>query len=454
MAANTTQSINPYTQEQIASYPIWDEDRLHLAIKTSGQAYLQWRELPISERAAYFLRLSELLKKDREACARLITQEMGKLIQESRAEVDKCAWVCEYYATQAASLLAPISKESDASNSYVRFDPIGVVFGVMPWNFPFWQVFRYVAPTLMAGNTTLMKHASNVWGCGHKMQELFEQAGFPEGVFQHATISSSQAEQVIAAKEVQAVTLTGSEAAGKSVASLAGKYLKKSVLELGGSDPFIVLEDASVGEAASIAAQSRLLNAGQSCIAAKRFIVHKEVIDDFLQCLVVELQQLIAGNPLHENTSLAPMARMDLAAELEDQVQRSIQAGAKVLKGGKREGTHFSPYILTHVTPEMPAFSEELFGPVFPIAIVNSKEEAFNLANQTDFGLGASVWTESKEYQEEAVRQIESGSVFINSMVKSDPRLPFGGIKISGYGRELAEFGIREFTNAKTVYIR
>ena len=449
----TTQSINPYNGETLAGYKGWDNERTDRAVKVAGEAFAQWSKFPISERATYFHKLASLLREEKEECARLITQEMGKLIHESKGEVDKCAWVCEYYADNAEQFLAPIDKPSDASKSYVRFDPTGVVFGIMPWNFPFWQAFRYIAPTLMAGNTTVMKHASNVWGCGEKIESLFQKAGFPDGAFQHVLIGSDQAERIIANPAVQGVTLTGSEPAGKSVASLAGKYLKKSVLELGGSDPFVVLSDASVEEAAATAVKARLLNAGQSCIAAKRFIVHKKVADDFLHCLISEVSHLKVGDPLNEQTNLAPMSREDLAEELEEQVNLSIQEGAKIVLGGGREGTHFSPYILTHAAPGMPAFDEELFGPVFPVAVVQDDEEALALANKTTFGLGASVWTQNAQLQEKAARMIESGAVFINSMVKSDPRLPFGGVKISGYGRELAEFGIREFTNIKTVYV-
>ncbi len=449
----TIYSINPYNQKKIREFKPWTEDRVEHTLDLAHKAYHHWRLQSYAHRAEAFTRLAQLLRAEKEECAKLITLEMGKLIGEARSEVEKCAWVCEEYAKKAEEFLAPINAPSDAQQSFIRFDPIGAVLAIMPWNFPFWQVFRYAAPTLMAGNVTLMKQAPNVWGCAEKMEELFLKAGFPEGVFQQLPIEVPMVEQVIAADIVQGVTLTGSSKAGRSVAALSGKYLKPSVLELGGSDPFIVLADAEVEEAASFAAKSRLLNAGQSCIAAKRFLVERKIADDFLQCLMSEIQDLKVGNPMQEATKLAPMARIDLAEQLQKQVKKSVEAGAKVMLGGGVEDTHFNPTILTGVKPDMPAFDEELFGPVFAVTMVESPQDALKLANKTAYGLGATVWTESKESQKYFTQHLQAGAVFINSMVKSDPRLPFGGVKQSGYGRELGAFGARAFTNIKTVYI-
>jgi succinate-semialdehyde dehydrogenase/glutarate-semialdehyde dehydrogenase len=382
---------------------------------------------------------------------------MGKRIAESRSEVEKCAWVCEYYAENAGQMLADELMESDASKSMAVFNPLGPVLAVMPWNFPFWQVFRFAAPALMAGNAGLLKHASNVQGCALAIEEVFRDAGFPGDIFRTLVISSSQVEAVIAHPAVKAVTLTGSERAGSQVASLAGKFLKKSVLELGGSDPFIVLADADLEEAAKVAVSSRMITSGQTCISAKRFIVEQQVAAPFLEKVKALMEAYQPGDPGLEGTSLAPLARPDLVDDIDNQVKRSVAQGAKIVSGGSRIqgiGNYYSPTILTDVSKGMPVYMEETFGPVAVVLPVKNEQEAVEVANDSLFGLGASLWTSDAKKGEELARKIEAGAVFVNGLVKSDPRLPFGGIKNSGYGRELSAYGIKEFVNIKTVWIK
>jgi succinate-semialdehyde dehydrogenase/glutarate-semialdehyde dehydrogenase len=447
------QSINPYTGQVLASYEPTSPEDLHKAVGQAEWAFAHWRRTSAAYRIECLARLAQLLRERREACALLITEEMGKVLVEAQGEIDKCAWACDYYAEHAEAMLRHKPAPADGRKSYVRFDPTGCVLGIMPWNFPFWQVFRYAVPTLMAGNVTLLKHAPNVFGCAHAIAQLFHDAGFPKGVFQQVVAGTDVVPYLLQQPIVQGVTLTGSEAAGRAVASLAGQHLRKSVLELGGSDPFIVLKDADVRRAAHIGALSRLMNAGQSCIAAKRFIVEAPVADDFLQALVSEVQRCAVGDPKHPDTRIGPLARLDLAEKLQRQTRESIVYGAHVALEGGQDGTLFAPYVLTQVKPGMPAFDEELFGPVLSVLVAQDEQEAVELANQTRFGLGASIWTADLDKAEMLARDVQAGGVFVNALVKSDPRLPFGGVKDSGYGRELAAFGIREFANAKTVYI-
>ena len=399
---------------------------------------------------------AQILRTRRAEYARTMTTEMGKPIVQAEAEVDKCAWVCEYYADHAEAFLAEQARETEASRSYVRFDPLGPVLAVMPWNFPFWQVFRFAAPALMAGNAGVLKHASNVPRCALAIEEVFREAGFPRGLFSTVLVGSSAVAALIANPRIVAVTLTGSDRAGSKVAEQAGRELKKTVLELGGSDPFIVLADADLAAAARTAAEARLINSGQSCIAAKRFIVVEPVADQFLDRFLDELRSRRMGDPLVRGTQVGPQARLDLRDSLHEQVAESVKRGAKLLLGGEvpaGKGAFYPPTLLAAVDKGMPAFDEETFGPVAAVIRAKDAADAVRLANDSAFGLGASLWTQDRARAERMAAQIEAGSVFVNGVVKSDPSLPFGGIKRSGYGRELSEYGIREFVNIKSVWI-
>lgn len=426
-------------------------------IDKNYRAFQQWKSVDFSIRKEKMMVAAHVLRSRKKEFSELISREMGKRIEESRLEIDKCAWVCEYYASNAEDMLAGESIESDASKSYVSFQPLGPVLAVMPWNFPFWQVFRFAAPALMAGNSGLLKHASNVQGCALAIESVFEEAGFPENLFKTLIISSAAVKLVISNDKVSAVTLTGSEGAGRQVASLAGKHLKKTVLELGGSDAFIICEDADLELAIKNAAASRMICSGQSCIAAKRFIVVKEQSDAFISGMKELFESLKAGDPLDESATLAPLAKPDLVDEIERQVKESSDMGASIITGGKRlkaDGNFFAPTIITDLDPAMSVFKEETFGPVAAIIIANDDEDAIRHANTSKFGLGASVWTKDPEKTALFAEKIESGSVFFNGIVKSDPRLPFGGIKNSGYGRELSAYGIKEFVNIKTIWMK
>ena len=450
-------SINPSNNQLIREYPEMTAFEINDIIDKTYAAFQQWKAFSFGARKEKMLLAGEILRNRREEFARLITNEMGKRMAESRSEIDKCAWVCEYYASQAESMLAEEMIESDARKSMAVFQPIGPVLAVMPWNFPFWQVFRFAAPALMAGNAALLKHASNVQGCALAIASVFEEAGFPDNLFSVLVIPSSAVEPVVANDKVRAVTLTGSELAGRHVASLASKYLKKSVLELGGSDPFIVCADADIEETAKQAASARMICTGQSCISAKRFIVMKEVAEEFTLKMKKSMEACKPGNPLEDATTLAPLARPDLVAEIDKQVKESVRLGATLVTGGKPiniEGNYYEPTILTDVRPEMPVYHQETFGPVAAIITVGSETDAIMHANNSQFGLGASIWTRDSERGEKLAREIDAGAVFINGIVKSDPRLPFGGTKNSGYGRELSAYGIKEFVNIKTVWIK
>ncbi len=450
------QSRNPATGETLAVIDAWDEVQLEAALTAAAGAAPSWAARPLVERCDLLRRSAEVLRARREELARLISCEMGKLIGEARAEVEKCALVCDYYADQAPAFLADEVIPSDAGRSFVVHQPLGTVLAVMPWNFPFWQVFRFAAPALAAGNTALLKHASNVPQCAQAIESVCHEAGMPEGVFRTLLIGAGQVAAVIADPRVHAVTLTGSEAAGREVAACAGRHLKKTVLELGGSDPFIVLADADLEAAVQVAVTSRFLNAGQSCIAAKRFIVVPAVADEFLARFKVAVEALRCGDPLDEASTLAPLARPDLREELHRQVQASLAAGAVAVTGcapHPGRGAFYLPSILDRVGPGMPAWEEELFGPVAAVIRVADEDEALAVANGSRFGLGGSVWTRDVEHGEALARRIESGAVFVNGLVKSDPRLPFGGIKASGYGRELSHHGLREFLNIKTIWV-
>jgi succinate-semialdehyde dehydrogenase/glutarate-semialdehyde dehydrogenase len=398
-----------------------------------------------------------MLREHRAAHAQLMTAEMGKTIASAEAEIDKCAWGCDFYADHAERFLASEIVATDATKSFVRYDPLGLILAVMPWNFPFWQVFRFAAPALMAGNVAILKHSANVPGCALAIEDVFRKAGFPDGVMTTLLISSERVTNLIEKPTIRAVTLTGSDRAGESVAAAAGKQLKKTVLELGGSDPFIVLADADPAAVAAPAAKARTINSGQSCIAAKRFIVEESIADRFEQAFAEQMKKLKVGDPLDRTTEVGPLAREDLVDSLDDQVRRTTLAGAKVLAGGRRlpgKGFYYAPTVLGGVEPGMAAFDEETFGPVASVTRARDVDHAVELANHSPFGLAASVWTGDPARGEALAARIDSGAVFVNEISKSDPRLPFGGVKRSGYGRELAEFGIREFVNIKTVYIK
>ncbi|RBP48713.1 NAD-dependent succinate-semialdehyde dehydrogenase [Arenicella xantha] len=452
------QSVNPKNNQVIAQYDELTEPEIELAVEQSHQAFLEWRTSTFEARAAILKRAADELEQRKSELAKLMADEMGKPLAEGVSEVEKCAWVCRYYAEHGAQQLADKPIKTEFSVSKISFQPIGCVFAVMPWNYPFWQVFRFAAPTLMAGNTALLKHAGNVSGCALEIASIFAAAGLPEHCFSTLLIGQKAAKAVIENPLVRAVTLTGSTGAGKSVAATAGGVLKKCVLELGGSDAYLVLADANVDQAVEKCAQSRLLNGGQSCISAKRFLVHESLVADFTSKLLAYFDQQVLGDPLDDATTIGPMARSDLRDELHDQVLRSIDAGAECLLGGQipdREGAYYPPTILSSVTPGMPAFDEELFGPVAAIISVKSTEQAVQWANQSNFGLGGAIFSADIEQAERiATQQIDAGACFVNDFVKSDPRLPFGGVKDSGYGRELREFGIHEFVNIKSVCVQ
>ena len=449
-------SQSPATDEILASFEPHTPEQVDEALGQAQDAFVAWRARSLAERAVPMRRLAALLRERSDRYAKLMTLEMGKPIAEAKAEIEKCAWSCEFYADSAARFLADEIVATTARKSYVAFDPLGIVLAVMPWNFPFWQVFRFAAPALMAGNAAVLKHASNVPQCALAIEEAFRDAGFPDGLFRTLLLVGGAVEPIIADERIRAVTLTGSSATGAQIAQAAGRALKKTVLELGGSDPFIVLADADVAAAATTGVRARNQNTGQSCIAAKRFLVAAPIAAEFERRFVAGVEALRIGDPLDAKTQVGPLARPDLRDNLERQVKESVRMGARLVTGGKRwgeRGAFYTPTVLADVTPDMPVFAEETFGPVAALVTVADADEAVALANSSEYGLGANVWTQDLARAEKLARRIESGQVFINGMVASDPRLPFGGVKHSGYGRELSSFGIREFTNIKTVWI-
>ncbi len=448
-------SINPFTGEILQTFVPLSDAELAAKLDLAQQAFTQYRQVPIAQRAAWMNRAAEILEQDRERLGKIMTLEMGKTIVSAIAEIEKCALVCRYYAEQAPKFLADAPAQTDATQSFVRYQPLGAILAVMPWNFPFWQVFRFAAPALMSGNVGLLKHASNVPQCALAIEAVFQQAGFAAGVFQTLLVGSEEVAAILADERVKAATLTGSEAAGASLAATAGKQIKKTVLELGGSDPFIVLESADLEAAAATAVIARMINNGQSCIAAKRFIVTEPIADQFEQRLVEHVKALKVGDPLDRSTDIGPLATRALLEELDHQVQTSVSKGARVLVGGQPlQGSFYAPTILTNISPGSPAAREELFGPVAMLFRVKDIDAAIALANDTPFGLGASAWTTVPTERDRLITELEAGAVFINGMVKSDPRLPFGGIKHSGYGRELSHQGMHEFVNVKTVWVK
>ena len=450
-------ATNPATGKTIKEYATLTDLAVTQIIEQADEQYRQWKAVDFAERSRLMQKAAEVLERNKERYAALMTAEMGKTLASARSEVEKCAWVCRYYAEHAEAFLGDELVETDALKSYISYRPLGVVLAVMPWNFPFWQVFRFAAPNLMAGNVGILKHASNVPGCALAIEEVFREAGFPPYAFTTLLIGSKQVAAVIDHPKVKAVTLTGSGPAGEQVGARAGQRIKKSVLELGGSDPYLILDDADIDHAAEVCRKGRLLNNGQSCIGAKRFIAVASVYDRFLERFKAEMAAATMGDPTDEATDLGPMARTDLRDELHDQVERSLAAGATCVLGGSipdREGAYYSATILTGVEPGMPAFDEELFGPVAAVIKADDEADAIRLANATEFGLGAAVFTKDLDRGERIAREeLEAGACFVNGMVKSDPRLPFGGVKTSGYGRELSRHGILEFVNIKTVWV-
>lgn len=450
------ESINPLNNKTLKTYHEHSEQQIEKALAKADATYREWKKTSFEERARLMHKAAEVLKNDKDRYAQIMTDEVGKVKKEAIAEVEKCALGLDYYADHAPEFLADKPLNVPEGEAYIAYDPIGTVLAIMPWNFPYWQVIRFAAPNLMAGNVGILKHASNVPGCALALEEVFKKAGFPEGAFQSLLISSKHIDKILADSRVKAATLTGSEGAGSKVAQKAGEEIKKTVLELGGSDPFIVLEDADIEKASDVAVQSRMINCGQSCIAAKRFIVLKKVADQFTEKFVQKISALKQGNPNEEGIDYGPMAREDLAEGLLKQVKASVEKGAKVLLGGDRpdkEGAFFNATVLTNVKPGSPAYDDEMFGPVASIFIAENEDEAVRIANSSRYGLGGAVWTTDIERGKAFVRRVESGAVYINKMMASHPAVPFGGVKLSGYGRELSHLGIHEFVNQKTVWV-
>ncbi|WP_271393024.1 NAD-dependent succinate-semialdehyde dehydrogenase [Aequorivita sinensis] len=449
-----TVSKNPYTGDELNSFKNHSKKEVSEIIDKADKRFYSWREVPFNERQKLMLAAAAEMRSNKREYAEMLTLEMGKPISQAEAEVEKCAWVCEYYAENAENQLQNKVIKTDAYKSYVSYEPLGVVLAVMPWNYPFWQVFRFAAPALMAGNICVLKHASNVFGSALNIEKIFIRAGFPDNCFTTLLIGSDAVEEIIENKKVKAVTLTGSGPAGSSVASLAGKNIKKTVLELGGSNALVVMKDCDIEKTLETCVQARFQNTGQSCIAGKRLIVDESIAEEFVEKLVVKVRELKSGDPLDKETYIGTLAREDLAKDIEKQVNDSIKAGAKLVVGGKRQGAYFEPTVLTNVTENMAVFKEETFGPALSVTTFKTIEEAIELSNNSQFGLGVSLFTENIEDAEKIIHKFDEGAVFINELVKSDPRLPFGGIKESGYGRELSADGIKEFVNRKTVYIK
>lgn len=450
-------TVNPTTGKVIEEYDLMDDSELDSIINKAAAARSGWNGLSFDERAAYLKRIAEILEERKNELGELMATEMGKPLPQGVSEAEKCAWVCNYYADNAASFLKNETIETDASCSYVTYNPLGTVLAIMPWNFPFWQLFRFAAPALMAGNAALLKHAPNVTGCALEIESIIHKAGVPKSIFRTILADIDQTQAMITHSEIDAVTLTGSTRAGKAVAAQAGSVLKKTVLELGGSDPYLILKDADLEKAAETCVASRLINSGQSCIAAKRFIAVQDVYDDFLEMVLTNMNEKMVGDPFEETTDIGPMARFDLRDQLHKQVKKSVEKGAACLLGGEisdSEGAFYPATVLTDVKKGMPAYEEELFGPVASVLKAENEEDAIAIANDSSFGLGAAVFSKDVNRAERiAAESLEAGCCFVNEFVKSDPRLPFGGIKKSGYGRELSHHGIKEFVNIKTVYI-
>ncbi len=447
-------SVNPYSSKKLSTYTTHINKDIDAFLEKADKRYSLWKKTTFQERSALMQNAANELLKNKQEYAEMISNEMGKPISQAIAEIEKCAMGCNFYAKNAEKQLASESVKTDAFKSYITYEPIGVVLAIMPWNYPFWQVFRFAAPALMAGNIPVLKHASNVFGSALLIQKVFERAGFPEGCFTTLLVGSDKIEKIIENPIVKAVTLTGSGPAGAEVASTAGKNIKKTVLELGGSNALIVFKDADMDNTVDICLQARFQNTGQSCIAGKRLLIDEKIAEAFVEKLVSKVRELKSGDPSDEETYIGVLAREDLAEELEAQVKKSVKQGAKIVLGGKRQGAYFEPTILTNVKDTMTVFQEETFGPVLSVTTFKTEAEAIALSNNSVFGLGVALFSEDIEHMESMIPKFNEGAVFINELVKSDPRLPFGGVKTSGYGRELSAEGIREFVNVKTVYIK
>lgn len=452
--SNSIKTINPFNNEPIKEYKIHTSEQLAQILDNSKNTFGKWRQTSIKVRCRLLINIAQILEDDKEDLAKLISLEMGKPISQSISEVEKCITLCDFYATNAEDFLADELIDTDASESFISYDPLGTILAIMPWNYPFWQALRFAIPTLTAGNTTILKHASNVTGCALAIEKLFEKAGYPQGCFSTIIANHDAIEKLIANDIIKAVTLTGSEEAGKTIAAIAGKHLKKMVLELGGNNACIILDDADLDKYMDTIVNARMQNAGQSCIAAKRFIVTEPIYDEFLKQLKDKVANLKYGDPMNEQTTIGTLARADLGEILKKQIDGSVDLGATVISGNKQDKAYFEPTILTDITTDMPVFKEETFGPVAPIMKVKNTEEAFKMASETRFGLGTMVFTQSIETAQNFIDTIEDGAYFVNELVKSDARLPFGGTKASGYGRELSKEGIHEFVNRKTVFIK
>ncbi|QEE50551.1 NAD-dependent succinate-semialdehyde dehydrogenase [Flavobacterium alkalisoli] len=447
-------TTNPYNLETLSEYQYFLDFQVIQMLEISQKSFQKWGKMPLKKRLKFIKNLIFVLTKQQHLLAETCSKEMGKPVKQAIAEVKKCGLLCEYYLEHAESFLENKNIKTEAGESFVTHEPLGVILGVMPWNFPYWQVFRFAIPAIIAGNTVVVKHASNVAGCAALLEDIFKEAEFPEIVYQNLQISGEQVKNVIENPVIKGVSLTGSEKAGASVASAAANLIKKSVLELGGSNAFIVLEDADLDEAIPVAVTARMQNTGQSCIAAKRFIVHKSLYNEFVSRFTEEVKKMKCGDPLDESTEIGTLARVDLAEDIEKQVDKSVKMGARIVTGGKRKDAFYEPTVLVDVTTDMPVFNEEVFGPVAPVVAFGTFEEAVELSNNSSFGLGVNIFTKDVETLKQKIHLFEEGAVFVNAMVKSDPALPFGGINKSGFGRELAENGIKEFVNVKTVYIK
>ncbi len=450
------QSINPYTEELVEEFPLMTKGELDRAVRTCRTAFRSWKGVPVEMRATSLLRMGDHLRSQKRKYAELITREMGKPIREALAEIEKCAWLCDYFGSHAALFLTPEKVQTEAKRSYVTFEPLGVVLAIMPWNFPFWQVFRFGIPAISAGNCVLLKHAPSVPATALAIEAAFAEAGFPQGVFQTLLIDPPDALALLDEDKVDAVTLTGSVRAGTQVGEAAGRNIKKVVFELGGSDPFIVLDDADIAKAARTAVTARMINTGQSCIAAKRFIVLSQVGDAFLKLFVARIEELKIGDPMDETTDVGPLAKKDILDNLQEQLRDAKAKGAEIIRREHsfRKGFFFTPAVLLHPNETMKVLTEEVFGPIAPVIFVDSEDEAVRIANATQYGLGASIWSRDLARAERLAGRIEAGAIAINDMVKSDPRLPFGGVKRSGVGRELSHYGIKEFVNIKSVVVK
>lgn len=450
---NFIKTINPFDNKVITAYKLHDTDAITSILNSADERFRDWRHTSIKERCRLLLNLAQIMEDDKHELAALITKEMGKPISQSIAEIEKCLTLCDFYATNADDFLADELIETDATESFISYDPLGTILAIMPWNYPFWQVMRFAVPTLTAGNTAILKHAANVTGCGMAIEKLFEKAGYPKGCFTTILANHDAIEELIGDDRIKAVTLTGSEKAGKKIAATAGKNLKKTVLELGGNNACIILDDADLDTYMDTIVNARMQNAGQSCIAAKRFIVTEIIYEDFLERFKEKVAQLKHDDPMDGETTFGTLARKDIADTIKKQVEDSVALGATVVAGNKQNNTYFEPTILINITKDMPVFKEETFGPVAPIMKVKNAEEAFQLASESRFGLGTMVFTQSIDIAQDYISSIDDGAYFVNELVKSDTRLPFGGTKASGYGRELSKEGIQEFVNRKTVFI-